>query len=153
MNLRLGDLAPDFALAAQDGVVVTLSRFHGVNAVVLIFYPRDDTYGCTKQLCAARDDAEEYKLNGVAVLGINGGTAGSHLKFVERHRLTTPLLVDEGLRVSEQYGAVFKLGPFRVIKRTVVGIDRKGCLVYYRRGQPGTHEVTAALRSPTGGES
>jgi peroxiredoxin Q/BCP len=144
-TLAVGDAAPDFKLTAHDGSVVELSAFRGKQPVVLIFYPMDQTPGCTAQLCAARDDANRYAEAGVAVFGVNGASAASHGRFVAKHRLATPLLVDEGLRVAGAYGAAAGFGPLRMIKRTVVGIGVDGTVILYRRGMPSTAEILAAL--------
>ena len=144
--LNVGDTAPDFSLAAQDGTTVKLSELKG-KPVVLIFYPMDRTPGCTKQLCAVRDDYDRYEKADIAVFGVNGGGAEAHRKFVSQYRLRTPLLVDTGLRVSSAYDAVAGFGPARMIKRTVVGVAPDGTVAYYRRGMPSTDEIIAAVTS------
>jgi thioredoxin-dependent peroxiredoxin len=143
-TLNVGDAAPDFSLEAQDGSTVKLSDYRDKQAVVLIFYPMDRTPGCTKQLCAARDDYDRYVAAGIAVFGVNGGGADAHRKFVAQYRLKTPLLVDTGLRVSSAYDAVAGFGPMRLIKRTVVGVAPDGAIAYYRRGMPSTDEIIAS---------
>jgi peroxiredoxin Q/BCP len=147
-TLRVGDPAPDFALPAEYGTTVRLSDFHDKQPVVLIFYPMDQTPGCTAQLCAARDDAERYEAAGIAVFGVNNGSAGSHRRFSEKYKLRTPLLVDDGLRVAGAYDAAVGFGALRIIKRTVVGISPEGKVVYYRRGMPATDEILAAVSAP-----
>jgi thioredoxin-dependent peroxiredoxin len=147
-TLRVGDPAPEFALEAQDGTMVRLADFHEKQPVVLIFYPMDQTPGCTAQLCAARDSSDRYRDAGVAVFGVNNASAGSHKRFVEKHHLNTPLLVDEGLRVAGAYGAAVGFGRLRVIRRTVVGISPDGKIIYYRRGSPSTDEILSALSAP-----
>jgi len=92
-----------------------------------------------------RDDAERYQRAGVVVLGINPASAKSHERFARRYRLSTPLLVDTHLTVAQRYGAVTALGPFRFVKRTVVGVDRNGTIVFYKRGIPSTDEILAAF--------
>ena len=92
-----------------------------------------------------RDDAQRYASSGVMVFGINGGSAESHERFARRHQLTVPLLVDEGLAVARRYDAVLALGPIKLVKRTVVGIDRLGSIVFYQRGIPTTDEILAAF--------
>jgi len=146
--LHVGDEAPDFALPAEYGTTVRLSDFRDKQPVVLIFYPMDQTPGCTAQLCAARDDAERYNAAGVAVFGVNNGSAASHRRFSERYKFRTPLLVDNGLHVADAYDAAVGFGPLRMIKRTVVGISAEGKVVYYRRGAPATDEILSALSAP-----
>ena len=147
--VKVGDPAPDFSLQAHDGSTVRLEDFRGKQAVVLIFYPADQTPGCTAQLCAARDDADRYAAAGVAVFGVNNAGVASHRRFVERHHLRTPLLVDEGLGVSGAYDAAIGFGPVRAIKRTVVGISPEGKIVYYRRGMPSTDEILSNVAPQT----
>ena len=92
-----------------------------------------------------RDDTDRYQHAGIVVLGVNGANAASHERFAQHHRLNIPLLVDKGLRVAKRYGAVTSIGPFRFVKRTVVGINRQGTIVFYQRGIPGTAEILAAF--------
>ena len=97
--LEVGDEAPGFALEDESGNSVRLADFRGKSAVVLMFYPADETPGCTKQLCAARDDYDRYQQAGIEVFGVNPGSAKAHKKFVEKHGLRTPLLLDRGSNV------------------------------------------------------
>jgi len=145
MKLTIGSDAPDFSLETQAGTRVAPGDFRGKGPLVLIFYPGDMTPGCTKQLCIARDDAPQYAAAGVAVFGVNSATAESHKKFVAKHGLTTPLLVDRGFAASEAYGSLIKLGPIKITNRTVVGIDMQGRVAYYKRGMPPTSEILAAM--------
>ena len=92
-----------------------------------------------------RDDANRYADKGVVVFGVNGGSARSHARFRRWFHLTTPLLVDKGLRVAQQYDAVGKIGPFRFTRRTVVAIDLQGRIVLYTRDVPSTDEILGAL--------
>lgn len=148
MPLTAGDEAPDFTLRDADGRDVALASFRGTSNVVLIFYPKDQTPGCTKQLCTARDDRAAYDAAGTAVFGVNGDDADSHRRFIAKHGLTMPLLVDPGLTVAKRYDAVVGLGPLKIVNRTVVGIDRRGRIAFYERGIPATERVLAAFSSP-----
>lgn len=147
--LRVGSVAPDFSMADQSGKMVRLSDFRGRQPLVLMFYPADQTPGCTKQLCAARDTSEDYQQAGVAVYGVNPASAASHQRFVDRHGLSTPLLVDTGMQVAAKYDAVIGFGLLRLVNRTVVGIDRDGKIAFYKRGIPSTAEILAAFKSPS----
>src|SRR5262245_26548606 len=100
--LRPGDAAPDFELNDENGTAVRLSDFMGKSPVVLMFYPADNTPGCTKQLCTARDDFDKYQQQGIQVFGVNPGSPGTHKRFAERHGMRTPLLVDTGGAVSRK---------------------------------------------------
>ncbi|TWU47629.1 putative peroxiredoxin bcp [Rubripirellula tenax] len=99
-----GKKAPAFTLADDTGTKVKLSDLKG-KPVVIYFYPRDDTPGCTKEACAFRDRYDELKTVGVHLFGISGDTAESHAKFRKKYSLPFPLLVDVGNAVSEKYGA------------------------------------------------
>ena len=104
ITLGAGDVAPDFALADQDGNIHSLAEYRG-RTVVLYFYPRDETPGCTTQACSFRDGHAEILAEGAIVLGVSRDDADSHRDFRERHRLPFPLLVDAEATVSERYGA------------------------------------------------
>jgi len=145
MALHIGDPAPDFDLEDERGNRVRLADFRGRSAVVLMFYPADETPGCTRQLCAARDDYDRYLAAGVAVFGVNPASAERHRKFVERHGLKTPLLIDDGARVARAYDALYPIPLVTLVNRTVVGIDRDGTIRFYERGIPSTDRILAAV--------
>ncbi len=94
MVFQIGDEAPDFTLPDQDGNSVRLSSFRG-QRVVIYFYPKDDTPGCTKEACNFRDEWSVFKDNGIIVLGISKDNAASHTKFIKKHALPFTLLTDE----------------------------------------------------------
>jgi peroxiredoxin Q/BCP len=144
-KLNVGDRAPDFSLQTEKGETVTLTGALGRGPVVLIFYPMDNTPGCTTQLCSVRNDAARYAEAGVAVYGVNNGGAASHQRFIEKHNLTAPLLVDTGLRVATAYDAVTSLGLIKFVNRTVVGIAPDGTIAFYKRGTPSTDEILGAF--------
>ena len=104
ITLAAGDVAPDFALVDQDGNIHSMAEYRG-RTVVLYFYPRDETPGCTTQACSFRDGHTEILAEGAIVLGVSRDDADSHRNFRERHRLPFPLLVDAEATVSERYGA------------------------------------------------
>jgi peroxiredoxin Q/BCP len=145
MPLAVGSEAPDFTLPSSDGSDVTLSSFRGIANVVLIFYPKDQTSGCTKQLCAARDDSAAFAAAGTKVFGVNRDSADSHERFIAKHGLTKPLLTDRGLGVAKGYGAVIGFGPVRFVNRTVVGIGRDGRIAFYERGMPATSAILSSF--------
>jgi peroxiredoxin Q/BCP len=99
-----GESAPDFTLAADDGRQVKLSDLRG-KPVVLYFYPKDDTPGCTKEACAFRDRTPELQAKGAVVLGVSPDDVASHGKFRDKYSLNFPLLADIGHEVAERYGA------------------------------------------------
>ena len=99
-----GEKAPDFTLQDDSGNKVKLSALKG-KPVVLYFYPKDDTPGCTKEACAFRDRSDELKQAGAVVLGVSPDDVASHAKFRDKFHLNFPLLADDGHKVAERYGA------------------------------------------------
>jgi len=143
--VKIGEAAPDFELADENGGTVRLADFRDKSGVVLMFYPADNTPGCTKQLCTARDDYDKYQAAGIAVFGVNPGSPETHRRFAEKHGMRTPLLVDRDARVSRAYDALMPLLFMKIVNRTVVGIGRDGTVRYYERGMPATSEIIAAM--------
>jgi thioredoxin-dependent peroxiredoxin len=135
--LPVGTPAPDFTLLDDAGRSVTLSKLRGKD-VVLVFYPGDDTPGCTKQLCDFRDHWKEARERGVEVFGVNPQSAGSHTKFRQKFKYPFPLLVDRGQHVASLYHA-----NGLIVKRTVYRIDRKGVIRFAKRGSPPAAEILA----------
>jgi peroxiredoxin Q/BCP len=121
-----GAPAPDFELPDQNGQPVRLSQFRGNSAVVLFFYPKDDTTGCTKEACAFRDRSDRFRAAGAVVLGLSSDPPGSHAAFATKYHLPFTLLSDREGRVRRLYGvrATFGIIPGRA---TFV-IDREGIL-------------------------
>ena len=102
--IEAGQPAPAFTLTADDGSKVRLSNFKG-QPVVLYFYPKDDTPGCTRQACAFRDQRTKFNKLGAAVLGVSADSIESHCEFRDKYGLNFPLLVDTDHKVAEKYGA------------------------------------------------
>jgi len=138
--LEPGTPAPDFSLPDDSGCTVSLSALRG-KRVVLVFYPGDDTPGCTKQLCQFRDDWSEARALGVEVFGVNPGSSRSHGKFRQKFHFPFPLLVDKGQEVAALYHA-----NGIIVKRTVYGIGADGVIRFARRGMPSPAEVLRAMR-------
>ncbi len=103
MELQLGQPAPDFTLPTGDGSLLSLSDFRG-RWVVVYFYPKDDTPGCTQQACDFRDLGGNFQAKGAVVLGISKDSPASHTRFAAKHALPFPLLSDEDGAVCEAYG-------------------------------------------------
>ena len=123
--LNEGDTAPDFELKDTEGNTVKLSDFRG-KKVVLYFYPRDDTPGCTIEACNFRDDLGKFKAKNTVILGFSLDDSSSHRKFAEKYKLPFTLLCGTK-EVAEKYGAYGDKGIFGFgIKRTTVIIDEKG---------------------------
>jgi peroxiredoxin Q/BCP len=123
-GIQVGDKAPDFTLPSQSGEQVRLQDRLGERVVVLYFYPRDDTRGCTAEACAFRDSHEVFADAGAEVIGVSSDSVGKHAAFADKHKLPFTLLSDQRGRVRKRYGvpAVFGVLPGRV---TYV-IDRQG---------------------------
>jgi len=139
--LKIGDKAPEFSLKDQDGNLVELKSFLGKKNVVLVFYPGDNTPGCTKQMCAIRDDYSQFSAADAVAFGINPQDKDSHKKFVEKNKLPFPLLVDADKKVVTAYGTKGVL----MTTRTVYGIDKKGIIVFAQRGMPSNQEILKAF--------
>ena len=145
--LNIGEDAPDFQLLDEQGNTVRLADFRGKQSVVLMFYPADNTPGCTAQMCAARDDYDKYQAAGMAVFGVNPGSEKAHRSFSEKHGLRTPLLLDDNGKVSKAYDALMPIPVVTVVNRTVVGIDRDGKVAFYQRGMPSTETIMSGMQA------
>ena len=103
LKLREGDVAPKFTVATSGGGKISLADYLGKN-VILYFYPKDDTPGCTKEACAFRDGFADFKKRGAVILGVSPDSVKSHDKFVEKFKLPFPLLADEDKEIVNAYG-------------------------------------------------
>jgi thioredoxin-dependent peroxiredoxin len=151
--VREGEPAPDFTLASDTGEAVTLSSFRG-KPVVLYFYPKDDTPGCTTQACAIRDDYDVFEKRGAVVLGVSPDSETSHVKFKQKYGLPFTLLADPEHEVSEAYDVwkekSFAGRKYMGVERSTFLIDSEGKVAkVMRRVKPDTHveQVLAALPS------
>jgi thioredoxin-dependent peroxiredoxin len=131
MSLEIGKPAPDFEAKDQDGNVVKLADLKG-QKVVLYFYPKDNTPGCTAQACNLRDNYEALQKAGYTVLGVSSDTGKSHQKFIEKQQLPFTLLADEDLKVHEAYGTWVEKSmygrKYMGTARTTFVIDENGIL-------------------------
>jgi peroxiredoxin Q/BCP len=125
---KVGDKAPEFSAQDQDGKTVKLSDYAGKQSVLLYFYPKDNTPGCTKEACGFRDRLDDLKKKGVAVLGVSRDDAASHKKFIADHSLTFPLLADTDGKVTDAYGATMAGRPMS--RRVSFLIDKSGKIVH-----------------------
>lgn len=138
-SLAVGQPAPDFELPDAQGAAHALADFRG-EWLLLYFYPKDDTPGCTRQACAFRDGYRELRARGVQVVGVSLDDGASHRAFAEKHRLPFPLLSDDGGAVAERYAALWSLGPVRIARRHSFLIDPQGRLArIYRKVDVDTH--------------
>jgi thioredoxin-dependent peroxiredoxin len=125
MALKPGDVAPDFSLPDGEGNIVSLSAFRG-QRVVLYFYPRDNTPGCTTEACSFRDAYSDYQSKAVVVLGISTDDAKSHNKFATKFDLPFPLLSDVDGKVSTAYDSY---GPKKFMGKEYIGVSRNTFLI------------------------
>jgi peroxiredoxin Q/BCP len=132
-GVKAGERAPDFSLSDAEGRSFRLSERRGKTPVVLYFYPKDDTPGCTKEACGFRDHYEDFQRLGAEVVGVSSDSSSSHQRFAAKHRLPFTLLADEGGAVRRLYGIPATLGllPGRV---TFV-IDRDGVVRHVLNSQ------------------
>jgi thioredoxin-dependent peroxiredoxin len=151
--LNAGEHAPDFTLPSDGGEDVTLSSFRG-RPVILYFYPRDDTPGCTTEACGIRDAWSEFEQAGAIVLGVSTDSVKSHQKFRSKYNLPFPLLADTEHQVAEQYGAwgekKFMGKLFNGVHRVTYLIDENGVIKRaWPKVKPEGHagEILEALRS------
>lgn len=152
MPLQSGIPAPDFELADDSGALRRLSEFRG-RPVVLYFYPKDDTPGCTTEACAFRDDYSAYEQAGVTILGVSPDTVKAHAKFKAKYNLPFPLLADVEHKVCELYDVwalkKFMGREYMGVLRTTFLIDANGRIVkVFEEVKPAGHsaEVLAALK-------
>ena len=103
LKLKAGDVAPKFTAATNGGGKISLADLKGKN-VILYFYPKDDTPGCTKEACAFRDEFAEFKKKGAIILGVSPDSVKKHDQFAEKFKLPFPLLADEDKKIVEAYG-------------------------------------------------
>lgn len=152
MPIAAGIPAPDFVLPDENGVQRRLSDYRGI-PVILYFYPKDDTPGCTTEACNFRDDYSAYQNANVVILGVSPDSSKSHAKFKAKYGLPFPLLADSEHKVAEQYGVWGKkkaMGrEYNGIFRTTFLIDANGKIAkVFENVKPAEHsrEVLAALK-------
>ncbi len=147
-DLKVGDKAPAFSLKATDGSTVKLADFKG-KRLVLYFYPRDMTPGCTKEACGFRDDYSALKRRGAEVVGVSGDSQASHEKFTEAYSLPFQLLSDPDHAIMEKYGAWGEKNMYGkkvtgVIRSTFI-IDENGRIAHiFRKVKTDTHSHDVA---------
>jgi peroxiredoxin Q/BCP len=149
--LKVGDKAPQFSLPTGDGKTIALKDFKG-KKVVLYFYPKDDTSGCTKEACSFQENLPVVKKKGAVVLGVSADSAASHAKFAAKYELNFPLLSDEKREVLKAYGVWKEKSmygrKYMGIERTTFIIDEDGKIaqIFSKVKVDGhTDEVLAAL--------
>ncbi len=144
----LGNPAPDFSLVDQNGETRTLANYRQ-RWVVLYFYPKDDTPGCTTEACKFRDDYAAVQRLGAEILGVSIDDRDSHATFSKKYSLPFPLLADTDGTVAKRYGALWGVWPLKFARRHTFLIDPQGRIArIYREVDPKTHsrEVIADLK-------
>ena len=145
MELKVGDKAPDFTLPSQMGDNVTLSEFLGKKAIILYFYPKDESPGCTREACSFRDSYDVFTDLGAEVLGVSSQSVESHKSFATHHGLPFLLLSDADGKVRQLYGVSATMGV--IPGRVTFIIDKKGVVrhVFSSQFQPEKH-IEEALK-------
>jgi peroxiredoxin Q/BCP len=145
-KIEVGNLIPQFTLADQNGNSFSISSVIGKKNLVIYFYPKDDSPGCTAEACAFRDQFEIFNEADAAIIGISGQSVASHKKFAEKYRLSFTLLSDEGDKVRKMFGVpVNFLG--MLPGRVTYIVDKSGKVIYVFDSQTqATKHVDEALR-------
>jgi len=121
--VKEGEIAPDFSLEAHDGRIIKMHDFLGKKNVVLYFYIKDNTLGCTRETCGFRDMYERLKQHDFEIFGISPDGIESHQKFAKEHDVPFPLLSDKGKQVARAYGALGMMGLMNKRITFVIGMD------------------------------
>ena len=146
--LKVGDIAPDFTLVNQHAENIALSQFQG-QWVILYFYPKDDTPGCTEEACSFRDNINRLMSQKAVILGVSVDSSDSHKDFAKKHDLPFSLLADENADVAKLYDSVLDFKVIKFAKRHSFIIDPQGKIAkIYRDVDPKTHvrDVMAELK-------
>jgi peroxiredoxin Q/BCP len=143
-TLKEGDTAPKFKLAAYPSGQIALEDYLGKKNVVLAFYPKDDTPGCTKEMCAFTEDLSHFEQSGTEVLGISCDNVASHEKFAGKYSLKQPLLADADGTVGKLYGAV-QTGKTTAARKLFV-IDKQGVIRHIHDGMPTNESLLAIVK-------
>lgn len=145
-----GEKAPDFSVPASNGKNVSLKDYKGTQSVVLYFYPKDDTPGCTTEACGFRKAFKLIEKEGAVVLGVSPDPVGAHEKFIEKYNLPFVLLSDEDHRLCESYGVWVEKSmygrKYMGVERTTFVIDTSGTIVKkFSKVKPEGHEAEVVL--------
>lgn len=153
-TLSPGDSAPDFELPDQQNNIHRLADYRD-DWLVVFFYPRDETTGCTKEVCEFQENYDYFKITNIHLLGISTDSPESHKRFRSKHNLGYPLLSDRDGSVARAYGSLLGFGPFKLARRHSFIIDPQGKLVkIFRKVDPAEHsfEIVQTLHELTSGE-
>jgi peroxiredoxin Q/BCP len=141
---KVGDKAPDFSVAASDGTTAHLKDYLGKGAIILYFYPKDDTKGCTAEACGIRDTMDEFKGLDATVLGVSFDSVESHKAFIAKYKLPFVLLADTDKKVAKAYGVADDSS--KVASRVTFVIDKAGKIAFV---DPKVNPVTHAAEIRT----
>ncbi len=147
---KIGENAPDFQAAASNGTTVHLKDYIGKGNIVLYFYPKDDTPGCTKEACGIRDAFDELKQLDAIVFGVSFDSVESHKQFIAKYKLPFVLLADTDKKIAKAYGAADDTSAYA--NRVTVIIDKEGRIAFVNpKVDPATHsaELRTALAALT----
>jgi peroxiredoxin Q/BCP len=152
IKLEIGDLAPNFVnVSAKPESLVEEIELYKIlkegEKVLLVFYPGDDTPGCTKQLCEIRDIYSEYQKLGVRVIGINHGNQKSHHKFIDKYSFPFEIVIDENKEIRESYGATKPFFKNITTKRGVFLIDTDKKILFIHWGQQDNEKIINFLKN------
>lgn len=145
--LNVGDKAPNFKLLNQNGDTIELQKLLASGfKVMLVIYPKDDTPGCTAQMCRVKDDFQQFEDLGVKVYGLNHGESSSHIKFKEKYKFQFDILIDENRKTIKEYGSTKMFFKNEVTQRSVFVINEKGIIVFVKKGQQDNEEILNLLK-------
>jgi peroxiredoxin Q/BCP len=145
VSLQVGDKAPAFSLPAHPSGNIRLADYLGKKNVILAFYPKDDTPGCTKEMCAFSADLSQFNSHNTQVLGISLDGQESHGQFAAKYNLSLPLLADHKGIVASAYGAV--TAGKSTAERILFIIDKSGVIRHIHRGMPDNQELLKVVSS------
>ena len=126
-HLKVGDMIPAFSLRDQNNILFNITDYTGKKLLVIYFYPRDESSGCTKEACSFRDQYDAFTKSGAMVIGINSGTVESHKKFIQNHKFPFTLLSDPDNKVLKMFGVKSK---FFITGRETFVVDLSGKIVF-----------------------
>lgn len=142
-QLKVGDKVPSFQLQDQNGQTFDINTVLGKQPLIIYFYPKDETSGCTKEACSFRDAYEDFTSLGAKVIGISGDDVASHKSFAEHHRLPFTLLADKGNKVRKQFGVPKTMF---IPGRVTYVVDQQGVITYvFNNLTDGPKHVSEAL--------
>lgn len=145
--LNVGDKAPLFSLKNQNDQTIVLKELLAEgHKVLLVVYPKDDTPGCTAQMCRVKDDYSEFTKIGVKVFGLNHGGAASHIKFIEKYNFPFDILIDENRKTIKEYGSTKMFFKNEVTQRSAFVIDTNGKIIFAIKGQQDNQEILDLLK-------